>query len=82
MAQRAARGIKSLMVEGGSQLLASLFRLGLVDRFAIKHIPVIGGSAAGQGPGAPFLDGGAEGVAMTFWQVTDWRRICAVGVDS
>jgi riboflavin-specific deaminase-like protein len=38
------RGIKSLVVEGGSRLIHSLHRANLVDRIIIKHIPVITGS--------------------------------------
>jgi riboflavin-specific deaminase-like protein len=38
------RGIRSMVVEGGSRLLHSLHRAKLVDRIIIKHIPVITGS--------------------------------------
>ncbi len=40
-----ARGIKSMIVEGGSRLLHSLHEARLVHRIVIKHIPVVTGSA-------------------------------------
>lgn len=40
----AARGVRSLIVEGGSRLLHSLHVLGLVSRIIIKQIPVISGA--------------------------------------
>jgi 2,5-diamino-6-(ribosylamino)-4(3H)-pyrimidinone 5'-phosphate reductase len=40
-------GIRKLLVEGGGQVFASLFRLGLVDRLTVYIAPVlIGGSTA------------------------------------
>jgi 2,5-diamino-6-(ribosylamino)-4(3H)-pyrimidinone 5'-phosphate reductase len=42
-----AHGIHRLLVEGGGQLFASLFRLGLIDRLTVYVAPVlIGGSTA------------------------------------
>jgi len=49
-----ARGIRSVMVEGGATLLAALFRGGLVDRLIVQHLPVIFG-----GDGVPAMVGGA-----------------------
>lgn len=40
-----ARGIKSMIVEGGSRLLHSLHEARLVHRIVIKHRPVVTGSA-------------------------------------
>src|SRR5436190_316815 len=37
----AGRGVRTLIVEGGSTLLASLFGEDLVSRIIIKHIPII-----------------------------------------
>lgn len=81
LAGLAARGIRSVMVEGGSRLLAELFSAGLVDRIVIKHIPVIAGCAPGQSAGSPFLDCGAGGLQLSRWRVVDWRIIGGVGVS-
>jgi 2,5-diamino-6-(ribosylamino)-4(3H)-pyrimidinone 5'-phosphate reductase len=48
------RGVRSLMVEGGESLLAELFRLRLVDRLVVQHLPVIFG-----GKNAPAMVGGS-----------------------
>ncbi len=72
----ANRGIRSLMVEGGSRLLHAFFRENLVDRIVIKHIPVLSGD-----PSAPsYLSGGP--MALTEWEVETWERIGGVGVAS
>ena len=68
------RGIKSLMVEGGSRLLHSFFRENLVDRIVIKHIPVLSGD-----PAAPNYLEGAK-MALSEWQVDTWQCIGGVGV--
>jgi len=44
MAALYARGVRSLIVEGGSRLLHSLFEADLVSKIIIKHIPVISGA--------------------------------------
>lgn len=74
-----ARGMKSLVVEGGSRLLHSLFAAGLVGRIIIKHIPVISG--AGDAP--TFLQTGTYGsdAPLSRWQVTDWFVMGGVGVS-
>ena len=41
----ASINVGSLMVEGGATLLARLFRLRLVDRLIVQHLPVIFGGA-------------------------------------
>jgi 2,5-diamino-6-(ribosylamino)-4(3H)-pyrimidinone 5'-phosphate reductase len=38
-------GIRRLMVEGGAEILASVLRSGLFDRFSIYHAPVVIGGA-------------------------------------
>jgi riboflavin-specific deaminase-like protein len=81
LAGLAARGVKSLMVEGGSRLLAGLFAAGLVDRIVIKHIPVIAGCHLGQSAGSPFLDCVDIGLPLSRWQVMDWQVIGGVGVS-
>lgn len=81
LARLAARGIRSLMVEGGSRLLAGLFAAGLVDRIVIKHIPVIAGCQPGQSAGSPFLDCVDIGLPLSRWQVMEWQVIGGVGVS-
>ena len=81
LAGLAARGFRSLMVEGGSRLLAGLFAAGLVNRIVIKHIPVIAGCQPGQSAGSPFLDCADGGLPLSRWQVVDWRVIGGVGVS-
>ncbi|MDP1600397.1 dihydrofolate reductase family protein [Phenylobacterium sp.] len=44
MAALEARGVRSLIVEGGSRLLHALHALGLVSRIIIKQIPIIAGA--------------------------------------
>jgi riboflavin-specific deaminase-like protein len=46
-------GVRSVMVEGGATLLASLFRARLVDRLIVQHLPAIFGGA-----GVPAMVGG------------------------
>ncbi|MBT9470913.1 MAG: dihydrofolate reductase family protein [Pseudomonadota bacterium] len=73
-----ARGLRSLMAEGGSRLLHGLFEAGLVGKIVIKHIPVICGA-----PGAPtFLssDDGAP-LALSRWRLDDWFVKSGVGVS-
>jgi 2,5-diamino-6-(ribosylamino)-4(3H)-pyrimidinone 5'-phosphate reductase len=48
-------GIRRLMVEGGAEILASVLRSGLFDRFSIYHAPVVIGGAT-----APPVVSGAE----------------------
>jgi len=40
-----ARGIRKLMVEGGAEILSSVLRAGLFDRFSIYYAPIIIGGA-------------------------------------
>lgn len=64
-----ARGMNSLIVEGGSRLLHSLFAAKLVDRIIIKHIPVIAGVA-----GAPTYLRAGDGAAplvLSRWRLAD-----------
>lgn len=74
-----ARGLRSLMVEGGNRLLHGMFAAGLVNRIVIKHIPVISGAVD-----APaYLATGARSpvVVLSRWQVIDWRLIGGIGVS-
>jgi len=70
-----ARGVRRLIVEGGSELLSSLFAADLVSRIIIKHIPVIAGS-----PDAPtYLNGKA--MPLSRWALRDWFIKGGVGVS-
>lgn len=70
-----ARGIRSMIVEGGSELLSSLFEADLVSRIIIKHIPVIAGS-----PQAPtYLNG--KSLPLSRWALQDWFVKGGVGVS-
>lgn len=75
----AARGIGSLMVEGGSRLLYGLFAARLVNRIVIKHIPVISGAL--DAPTFLAADAGSPVMTLSRWQVVDWRLIGGVGVS-
>ena len=74
-----ARGLKSLVVEGGSRLLHSLFAANLVGRIIIKHIPVI----SGDGDAPSYLQAGLDGsdAPLSRWAVKDWFMIGGVGVS-
>ena len=73
------RGVRSLMVEGGSRLLAGFFTAGLVDRIVIKHIPVVTGAT----DAATYLARDADMPAIPFsrWRVSEWKLIGGVGVS-
>ncbi len=74
------RGVKRLIVEGGSTLLHSLFGQDLVTRIIIKHIPIISGD-----PEAPTYltlaprPGGPLGVSR--WKLDDWFVKGGIGVS-
>lgn len=63
-----ARGIKSMIVEGGSRLLHSLHEARLVNRIVIKHIPVVTGSTD-----APSYMRGS--VPRRGFELSKWRLI-------
>lgn len=63
------RGVNSLIVEGGSRLLHSLFAAELVGRIIIKHIPIIAGAA--EAPTYLRAGEGAELLALSRWRLTD-----------
>lgn len=73
------RGIKTLMVEGGSRLLHSLFEAGLVSRIVIKHIPVISGALDAPTYLRPHL--GQSTLALSRWTLTDLFMKSGVGVS-
>lgn len=49
-----ARGVQSVLLEGGSQVLAAFYEAGLIDRFDLIYTPRLMG-----GPGLPLLNGEA-----------------------
>ncbi|MGZ5907370.1 MAG: RibD family protein [Reyranella sp.] len=76
----AARGLKTLIVEGGSTLLSSLFAQRLISRIIIKHIPIISGD-----PEAPtYLTlnprPGLE-VGISRWRMDQWFVKGGIGVS-
>ncbi|HEV7240178.1 MAG TPA: dihydrofolate reductase family protein [Thermoanaerobaculia bacterium] len=74
-----ARGVKSLMVEGGSRLLHSLFEAGLVSRIVIKHIPVISGAL--DAPTYLSSCDGRSSLELTRWRLTDLFIKSGVGIS-
>jgi riboflavin-specific deaminase-like protein len=74
-----ARGIKTLMAEGGSRLLHSLFEAGLVSRIVIKHIPVISGAL--DAPTYLRADQSGSTLALSRWRLTDLFTKSGVGVS-
>jgi riboflavin-specific deaminase-like protein len=74
-----ARGIKTLMVEGGSRLLHSLFEAGLVSKIVIKHIPVISGAL--DAPTYLRAAGRSSSLSLSRWQLTDLFMKSGVGVS-
>jgi riboflavin-specific deaminase-like protein len=73
------RGIKTLMVEGGSRLLHSLFEAGLVSKIVIKHIPVISGAL--DAPTYLRADGQGSSLSLSHWELTDLFMKSGVGVS-
>ena len=73
------RGVRSLMAEGGSHLLHSLFGAGLVSRIIIKHIPVMSGAL--DAPTYLGPDDGREGLALSRWRLIDLFVKGGVGVS-
>jgi riboflavin-specific deaminase-like protein len=79
MARLDARGVATLMVEGGSRLLHSLFEAALVSRIVIKHIPVISGAL--DAPTYLRSDHGRSTLALSRWRLTDLFVKGGVGVS-
>jgi riboflavin-specific deaminase-like protein len=73
------RGVKTLMVEGGSRLLHSLFEAGLVSRIVIKHIPVISGAL--DAPTYLRADKARSTLGLSRWRLTDLFMKSGVGVS-
>ncbi len=74
-----ARGLRSLIVEGGSRLLHSLFATGLVSQIIIKHIPVITGAA--DAPTYLRAEEGHAPLSLSRWRLTELFVKSGVGVS-
>jgi 5-amino-6-(5-phosphoribosylamino)uracil reductase/2,5-diamino-6-(ribosylamino)-4(3H)-pyrimidinone 5'-phosphate reductase len=74
-----ARGVRSLIVEGGSRLLYSLHALGLVSRIIIKQIPVISG--AEEAP--PYLRAsqGSAPLSLSRWRLDELFALSGVAIS-
>jgi riboflavin-specific deaminase-like protein len=80
MAVLAGRGLKTLIVEGGSTLLSSLFGQNLVSRIIIKHIPIISGD-----PDAPtyltLTPRPGLNLGLSRWRMAEWFVKGGIGVS-
>jgi riboflavin-specific deaminase-like protein len=80
MALLAERGLRSLIVEGGSTLLSSLFGQDLVSRIIIKHIPIISGD-----PEAPtyltLTPRPGLNLGLSRWRMDEWFVKGGIGVS-
>ena len=75
-----ARGVRSLIVEGGSTLLSSLFGRGLVSKIIIKHIPIISGDP--QAPTYLSLTPRPDlRLGVSRWRMDDWFVKGGIGVS-
>ena len=76
----AARGVRTLIVEGGSTLLSSLFGQDLVSRIIIKHIPIISGD-----PEAPtyltLTPRPGLNLGVSRWRMDEWFVKGGIGVS-
>lgn len=79
MHQLRERGVRSMIAEGGSRLLHSLFEADLVSEIIIKHIPVITG--ASDAPTYLRPGEGAARMSLSRWRLTDWFVKGGVGVS-
>lgn len=80
MAALEARGVESLIVEGGSRLLHALHALGLVSKIIIKQIPVISGSTE-----APtYLQPGTDRVNLSLsrWRLDELFALSGVAIST
>lgn len=71
-----ARGVRSIVAEGGSQLLRSLFVAGIVSRIIVKHIPVVTGAVGA----ASYLGEGAPSFPLSRWRVEEMFLLSGVPV--
>ena len=73
------RGVRSLIVEGGSRLLHSLFEADMVSKIIIKHIPVISGAL--DAPTYLRAEADRSALALSRWRLIDWFVKSGVGVS-
>jgi riboflavin-specific deaminase-like protein len=74
-----ARGVRSLIVEGGARLLHALHGLGLVSRIIIKQIPVISGSL--DAPTYLMPADGTSRLALSRWRLDDLFALSGVAIS-
>ena len=75
-----ARGVRSLVVEGGSTLLSSLFGQNLVSKIVIKHIPIISGDPDAPTYLTPTPRPGFE-PRLSRWRMTEWFAKGGIGIS-
>lgn len=73
------RGVRSMIAEGGSRLLHSLFEADLVSRIVIKHIPVICGAL--EAPSYLRPVSGTSRLCLSRWRLEDMFVKSGVGVS-
>jgi riboflavin-specific deaminase-like protein len=73
------RGLRTLIAEGGSRLLHSLFEAKLVSTIIIKHIPVISGAL--QAPNYLRAEGSQSVLALSRWRITEWFVVGGIGIS-
>lgn len=74
-----ALGIRSMIAEGGSRLLHSLFEADMVSRIIIKHIPVISGAIEAPTYLRPVH--GTSRLSLSRWRLADMFVKSGVGVS-
>ncbi|WP_293681304.1 dihydrofolate reductase family protein [uncultured Phenylobacterium sp.] len=74
-----ALGIRSMIAEGGSRLLHSLFEADMVSRIIIKHIPVISGAV--EAPTYLRPVNGTSRLSLSRWRLDDMFVKSGVGVS-
>ena len=72
-------GVRSMIAEGGSRLLHSLFEADLVSRIIIKHIPVISGAI--EAPTYLRPVNGTSSLSLSRWRLADMFAKSGVGVS-
>ena len=79
MSLLSALGIRSMIAEGGSRLLHSLFEADMVSRIIIKHIPVISGAIEAPTYLSPV--NGTSRLSLSRWRLSDMFVKSGVGVS-
>jgi len=73
------RGLRTLVAEGGSRLLHSLFEAQLVSTIIIKHLPIISGAL--EAPNYLRAEGPLSYLALSRWRITEWFVVGGVGIS-